>query len=222
MLNDGNSTSSLLETALSVLAQNPTAIMTALRTLVQSLPLFNHPGFYDVLEHEATLELSDHSGKTALYSKRQVVRFTQDNIIAYQDQAWGDGDIFAKYKCSPGVAVDRYREGNRYRVLISLRMTKNKGDEAEFRVERRIKDGFTKPEEELQADIDHKTKHALLRVIFPRERWAKQIALLTRNGTRTTSQPATDVIELPGKRQQVEWSIDNPAEHHAYVVHWQW
>ena len=53
------------------------------------------------------------------------------------------GNPFAAYRCAPGKAVDRYREGHRWRVLISLRQTKNKGDVEEFFIEREIRDGFT-------------------------------------------------------------------------------
>ena len=46
-------------------------------------------GMYEVLEYESTLELKDRKGKQALFRKREKVRYLQDNIIAYQDQAWG-------------------------------------------------------------------------------------------------------------------------------------
>ena len=55
---------------------------------------FHKRGLYEVLEYESTLELLDASGKCARFSKRQRVRYLQNNIIAYQDQAWGDGEIF--------------------------------------------------------------------------------------------------------------------------------
>ena len=48
-------------------------------------------GMYEVLEYVSTLELKDNKGKQALFRKREKVRYLQDNIIAYQDQAWGDG-----------------------------------------------------------------------------------------------------------------------------------
>jgi len=46
-------------------------------------------GMYEVLEYESTLELKDRAGKRATFKKREKVRYLQDNIIAYQDQAWG-------------------------------------------------------------------------------------------------------------------------------------
>ena len=48
---------------------------------------------YEVINYETTLTIQDRNGKKASVSKKQRVRFLQDNVIAYQDQAWGDGDV---------------------------------------------------------------------------------------------------------------------------------
>ena len=59
-------------------------------------------GMYEVLEYESTLELLDAKGQRATFHKREKVRYLQDNVIAYQDQAWGDGEILLQYRCTPG------------------------------------------------------------------------------------------------------------------------
>jgi hypothetical protein len=87
------------------------------RRVVQS---WSYKGMYEVLEYEATLELEDPEGKRATFKKREKVRYLQDNIIAYQDQAWGDGEILVDYRCSPGTAVDRYRSGYKTKVVAAL------------------------------------------------------------------------------------------------------
>jgi hypothetical protein len=106
-----------------------------LRWLVKELVRFwresRFQGGYRAESHHASLELMDRHGNTARYTKRQQVTFLQDGICAIQDQAWADGDIFADYRCSPGIAVDRYVEGYRWRILISMRATKNRGDTAD-------------------------------------------------------------------------------------------
>jgi len=65
----------------------------------------------EVLRYESTLELKDRGGERATFKKREQVRYLQDNVIAYQDQAWGDGEILVNYRCSPGTPVDRYQSG---------------------------------------------------------------------------------------------------------------
>jgi hypothetical protein len=90
---------------------------------------------YEVPEYKSTLELHDRGGERATFTKREKVRYFQDNVIAYQDQAWGDGEILLDYCCAPGVSVDRCRSGLKTYILISQREVKSRGDEDEFRIE---------------------------------------------------------------------------------------
>ena len=53
-------------------------------------------GMYEVLSYETTLELKDKQGTNAQFSKRQKVKYLQNNIIAYQDHAWGGWGNFTK------------------------------------------------------------------------------------------------------------------------------
>ncbi len=99
-------------------------------------------GTYEVLEYEIRLELKDPDGKKALVSKQETVKYLQNNIIAFQDQAWGDGKILQNYKCTPGVPVDKYRSGYKTHILISLRDIKNRGDIDEFNIRWGISSGF--------------------------------------------------------------------------------
>src|SRR3989344_9631783 len=78
----------------------------------------SNEGMYEVLDYETTLELKDKRGENAIVRKRERVRYLQDNIIAYEDQAWGDGEILIDYKCTPGKPVDRYTPGNKTYILI--------------------------------------------------------------------------------------------------------
>ena len=55
------------------------------------------PGMYEVINYDSTLEILDTDGKKAVFSKTEEVKFLQNNIIAFQDQAWGDGKILLNY-----------------------------------------------------------------------------------------------------------------------------
>ena len=50
-------------------------------------------GTYDVLAYATALEIQDDEGKSATVTKWIKVRYSQNNMIAFQDQAWGDGEI---------------------------------------------------------------------------------------------------------------------------------
>lgn len=177
---------------------------------------------YELLEYEARLELLDTKGHKAVLYKHEQVRFLQNNVIAFQDQAWGDGNIFADYKCSPGVPVDRYREGHRYRVLISLHETKNRGDLMDFTAERTILRGFTASTEEFQNEVDHPMHHYTISVVFPRGRFPKYVTLIERNATRTMPLGSAHQQMLPDGRQKVIWTTTKPRLFEIYILHWEW
>ena len=122
---------------------------------------------YEILDYDVTLDLTDPTGAQAIFKRKQKVRFLQDHVIAYQDEAWGDGEVVAGYKCSPGAPVDMFRQGNRNLILISLRETKNRGDVLEFSIERTVKNGFTNEEEWLEVETRYPTKHLRVQIVFP-------------------------------------------------------
>jgi hypothetical protein len=190
--------------------------------LRQFLGRYFPSGLYEMLEYDSTLEHIDRKGKTALFKKRQRVRFLQDNVIAFQDVAWGDGRILAKYRCSPGVEVDHYPEGDRWNVLISLRETKHRGDTEDFYIERKILRGFTKKEEWWQIEMRHQTRSLKLTIIFPKQRPCKRAVLVERTRNRTTSLGPTYFTQLPDGRRALRWETDNPRRFETYTIKWRW
>lgn len=206
-----------------MLLGHPTTVLDFLFDLVQRLPgLKSVPGMYEVLEHEAHLEIKNRTGSKVVYHKRQKVRFLQNHVIAYQDMAWGDGDIFADYSCSPGVAVDRYREGNRWHILISLRETKNRDDIAVFDIQRTILEGFTQATEAFQTDIAHRTKLLTLRVSFPKSRLPKRVILIEQNAKRTTELGREHQTVSADETHVYRWRTEHPRLFEAYIFRWEW
>jgi hypothetical protein len=175
-----------------------------------------------VLSYRATLELVDAKGKTAIFKKQQHIKFLQANIIAFEDYAWGDGNIFVDYKCSPGVPVDRYQEGDRWNVLISLRETKNSGDITNFYIERTVKNGFTTSEEAWQIEMRNRTRHLKMEIIFPKERRCKRALLVPRNHHRSTFLGPTHFSELPDGRQVLTWETNQIKRFETYTLRWSW
>ena len=189
---------------------------------VQQFLKKRHEGIYEMLEFEEVLELGDPKGETAFYKKRQRVRFLQDNVIAFQDFAWGDGEVLVDYECSPGIAVDRYRNGDRWNVLISLREIKNSGDIEDFYIQRRIKRGFTKKEEWWQIEMQHQTKWLRHSIIFPKKRHCKRAILLEKTRNRTTVFNSGDLDDLPDGRQILTWENKKPKRFETYTIKWKW
>ena len=179
-------------------------------------------GAYEILDYEATLDLLDATGKTALFKKRLQVKFLQNNVIAFEDYAWGDGEILADYRCAPGVVVDKYREGDRWTVLISLRESKSSGDIEEFHIERIERKTFTKTEEWLQTEIRRRTRRLRMNIIFPKQRRCQRAVLVQRKFNRTTVLGPEHFRTLPDGRQLVTWETNHVTAYDIYTVKWQW
>lgn len=197
-------------------------LLKACRVIKQHLGRELQEGMYEIVDYDSTLELKDRRGRVATLERQQRVRFLQDNIIAYQDQAWGDGELFAAYKCSPGVPVDRYRDGFKWKVLISLRETKQRGEVTEFHLRRKIRNGFTKPNEWLQTELSHRTRHLRIRIIFPRGRPCQRALLIERNRNRTSELGPDHFSALVDGRQMLSWETDRPRINELYTIRWQW
>ena len=179
-------------------------------------------GMFEILEYEAALELLDVRGERAHFRKRLRVRFLQDNVIAFQDYAWGDGEIFLQYRCAPGKIVDRYREGGRWNVLISLRETKNAGDVEEFHVERKLRGSFLSGEGWWETSLRHRARNVQVSVLFPAARPCKGAVLIERHHGKATPLDTKAVETLPDGRQRLTWQSDNVKRFETYMLQWRW
>jgi hypothetical protein len=181
-----------------------------------------HEGMYEILDYDSTLELVDPKGEIAVLKKRQKVKFLQNNIIAFEDYAWGDGEIFANYRCSPGKVVDRYQEGDRWNVLISLRETKTAGDIEDFYIERTVRNGFTKDEEWRQVEIRNRIKRLKLTTVFPKERRCQRAVVIERSRNRTTVLDQEHFSDQPDGRQVLTWKPVKTRRFENYIIKWRW
>lgn len=210
-----------LQTLLSLLSLNHITALLDIYTLIRQWWPGNSD-LYEILDYESTWEMLDTEGQMAVFRKRQRVKFLQNNIIAFEDFAWGDGEIFVDYKCSPGVVVDRYREGDRWNILISLRGTKNKDDVEEFYIERTVADGFTNPEEWQQAEIRRRTRRIQMNVIFPRGRPCRGAVITQRSHSHVTVLGPEHFRTLPDGRHLLTWATEKVRAYDIYTLKWQW
>ena len=179
-------------------------------------------GMYEVLEYESTLELHDKAGKRASFKKRKKVRYLQNDIIAYQDYGWGDGEYFLEYQSRPGTLVDRYKAGYKTYILLSLREVKNRGDVDEFHIQWKITNGFLKPDGFWETDVSSRTGQMKVNVIFPEGRPPQSIRLVENNIRRTTTLGIDSLKHLPDGRWLVTWEKSKPRLYEHYIIRWDW
>ena len=164
----------------------------------------------------------DASGKKAHFSKIKKIRYLQDEVIAYQDHAWGDGKILLNYQCSPGKAVDQYRAGFKTFVLISLRQIKNKGDVDKFNIEWDIQDGFLKSDGWWGTDVTFRTKQISAEVIFPQKRKPYHVVVEETNRRKVQYLSKDSFQHLPDGRIKVGFKINKPRLYEHYLLKWRW
>lgn len=177
---------------------------------------------YEILDYESTLELCDIQGAVAVFHKRQRVKFLQNNIIAFEDYVWGDGEVLADYKCSPGVVADRYQEGDRWNILISLRETKRKGDITEFYIERLEQGSFTQADEWQQTEIRRPTRRLQMNIIFPQARRCQRATLTQRRHNRVMVLGPEHFHVLPDGRQLLTWETTRIYPYDIFTLRWHW
>lgn len=175
---------------------------------------------YEVLEHDATLQLDDEKGKVAHIHRRTRVRFLQDYTIALQDFVWGDGNPVANYRITPGVVVDCFRDAERWNFLVSLRQAKNRGDVEEFVMDRTAKDAFRQDVEWLQADTWLPTKSLRLRILFPKNRPCTKAWVEERSRHRLTTLDTSR--RLPDGRVELLWERKAPRRGEVFTLKWEW
>ena len=186
------------------------------------IPGSSSEGIYEVLNYESTLEIHDVKGIRATFNKQKKIRYLQDNIIAYQDHAWGDGNILLNYHTSRGRPVDRYRSGFKTYILLSLREVKNKGDIDEFNIQWNIRQGFLKEDGFWGTDISHRTKHIKVNVIFPKSRPPLHLSFEENNPKRSHILSRETQKLLPDGRWSVTFEKNNPKLYELYVLRWLW
>ena len=182
----------------------------------------SHDGMYEVLEYESSLELVDKTGKMAILRKRKKIRYLQNNIIAYQDYGWGDGQQFLDYQARPGIAVDRYKIGYKTYILLSLREVKNRGDVDEFFIQWKIKNGFLTNDGFWETDISSRIRHLKIGVVFPQSRPPHSVRIVENNVGRVRMFGTDSVRQLPDGKWQATWQISNPRLHEHYILRWDW
>ena len=183
---------------------------------------FTAVGVYEVLDYESTLEIHNPKGTRATFTKRKTVRYLQDNIIAFQDYAWGDGDILHNYRTNKGKPVDRYRSGFKTYILLSLREVRNRGDIDEFNIQWDIRRGFLSKDGYWGTDVSQPTKHLKVNVIFPKSRPPHHLTIEESNRKRTSMVGREAQKQLPDGRWLVTWGMSNPKLYELYVLRWIW
>lgn len=179
-------------------------------------------GMYEVISLDTTLELKNQVGSRARFKKRKHIRYLQNNTIAFQDYAWGDGKILLNYRSSIGKAVDQYRLGYKTYLLLSLRDVKNRDEEDVYEISWDMRDGFLEETCFWETDISQRTQHLSMSVIFPKSRLPQKASVLEVNHRKTHPIKRDEFEVLPDGRVRVSWEREKPRLFEHYLLKWTW
>ncbi len=175
---------------------------------------------FEVKDYKASLEVLDARGSSAIYTRRERVRFLRDHVTAFYDHGWGTGATFASHRIRPGRIAERLQIGQRFRSLVVLPAPKNRGDEFTFTVRRSIRrGGFGGRTNWLEMEMYHKTQRAKFSVTLPRSRAIVSARVV--DALRQTTSPIT-VRVLRDGRQQAQWSVRQPQVGARFTLEWTW
>jgi hypothetical protein len=214
-----------------VVSPGPVAVLGGTVLVASALVLFfiyyihqRHLGPYEVLDADIVWDIERVDGSAVVERKRFDVRFLQDNLICWIDYAFGDGELLAEYRCSPGKLVDviDVADGRKW-LVVSLGGMRNRGDRETLTTARLIKDGWTKDREWVSFEIIEPTRQYALTVRFPRGRPCSA-AWLRRRGKRDEEKLDLErsVRWLDDGRSELKFAASRPALGDAVTVIWDW
>jgi hypothetical protein len=181
-----------------------------------------YQALYEVLSFDATLQLQDTRGETAVLERDQQLRFLQDGVVGLYHQVWGAGELFADYAVEPGVVADRFQLGARHITLISLRQVKNRGDRLRLHIRRQIRQGWTEHEEWLEIAVNHPTHRLSVRGIFPKARPPRHALLIEEStGAVRALKPRRWHVDSLG-HTVISWQKSKPRLEETYLLRWEW
>lgn len=205
----------------------PSSLRTLVRVLTEFLQLAvgalgasrQPKGLYEVLDYKASLDVLDAKGRTAVYQKRERVRFLRDQVTSFPDFGWGTGETFASHRVRPGRIVERRPVGPRHRSLVVLAEPQNRGDELTFEVRRLIRKGITGKRNWLEAEVNQPMGRLALCVTLPASRRVRGARLLRH---REAAETAVAVRTDAQGKQQLSVRVVKPQLGELYTLEWGW
>jgi hypothetical protein len=192
-------------------------ILTSSRLAEAILPEGMLTSPYAVLEYDATLTLDDPKGKVATFRRRQRIQFRQDGVRAIMDHAWGEGIVLTHYQNSAGPVEDSFRDAGKRHLVIGLKHAMKRGEELQFRVERKAMESFTKSDCVVETTIDHPIHRLSRAIIFPKGR-PVQMAVFDDGKTKAR----LPIFNRADGRSMVGFELSSPRANTVYSIRWRW
>lgn len=183
-------------------------------------------GIYEIVTSELEWDLTAADGREAFVTKKNKVRFIQNNVLAIPDYIWGDGSTKSEYSCNVGQKVAEFQEGAKTCVVIVLDRMYKRDEELELEIKRTVRDAFMGTREWIEVKPLAGTPELTLNVLWPAGRSAERAELTIENerrNRRSVEQLGDDSFHWgPGGRQQITRHFARPSPDERIRIEWSW
>jgi hypothetical protein len=205
------------------------AMALALLALVTVYALWvreRYGGIYEILTSQLIWNLEAQDGSLARVTKRNRVRFIQNNVLAIPDYIWGDGAMSSDYTCTPGKKVAEHQEGAKNCVVIALDRMYKRDEELDIEIARTVRGAFTGKREWIEVKPVAGTPALSFMVIWPAGREPRDATVTIENERRNRRKVRAlgdeQLAWHEGGRRKYAEHFDNPSSDEVIRVDWSW
>jgi hypothetical protein len=168
---------------------------------------------YETVKFSGRLKILDANRTTAVFTRRQRVRFLEDGVGVLFDRIWGEGILVGSY-IAPGLTLmEPIRTPTGYVLPLGLPRHFRKGEIFDVVSHRRIVGAFSQPEGYWDTTMTKPTDLI-------------QIAVVTPPGTAFSKPdivaPPRGDMNITGKANLLKLRVARPAMNGPYRLRWSW
>jgi hypothetical protein len=168
---------------------------------------------YQTIKFSGRLKILDPLKQVATFTRRQRIRFLEDNVAIFFDRVWGDGVVFAGYS-APGLRIlEPFKTFKGYIVPLALPRLFSKGEIFEVVTQRKIVGAFYETDGYWETAMSTPTDLVNISVITPAD-------VVT--GPAEIRSPARGDIDASQTDHALRLRVARPALNVPYRLQWAW
>lgn len=168
---------------------------------------------YETIKFSGRLKILDTDRMTAIFTRRQRVRFLEDGVGVLFDRIWGEGVLVGSY-LAPGVTImEPIRTPSGYVLPLGLPRPFRKGETFELVTHRRIVGAFSQEKGYWDTTMSKPTELIQITVVTPPDVKAGQPDIVA---------PPRGDMDLTQRANSLQFRVTRPAMNGPYRLRWSW
>lgn len=168
---------------------------------------------YETIKFSGRLKFLDTTRSVAIFTRRQRVRFLEDNVGVMFDRVWGEGVILGRYSVQEAKLMEPIRTSNGYILPLALPGRFRKGDVFDLVTHRRIIGAFDNDSGYWDTSMTKPTELIQITVITPPGMAVAKPEIIA---------PPRGDFDLTEKANSLKMRVAKPALSGPYRLAWLW